>query len=147
MRISVIVPDRVIVVDGLSVTFDGASADDSVHTLQYDTDAAEGIVTYVDQRSEGFRDPEAISPWLSLWEEQLDAKQANVTAAYASAHGRFLDHQAEEAARAADAERQQEEARKASEAAAAAARAEEDARVEAKVREVIKQMAQAGASV
>lgn len=143
MRISVIVPDRTIVVDGLAVTFSGAPADDSVHTLQYDTDAAEGIVTYVDQRSEGLRDPAAVEPWLSLWGASFAAAQEKASVARAAADQRFRDWQAEEKTRAAEFERQQEEARKASEAAAKKAMAEEDARVEAKVREVIKQMAQA----
>lgn len=67
MHITVNVPDRYVAVDGIRAPIEGAVPDDSIRTLQYDTGHVEGIVTYVDMRSEGVRDPAVIAPWVNLW--------------------------------------------------------------------------------
>ncbi|MCV9940923.1 hypothetical protein OIU35_31620 [Boseaceae bacterium BT-24-1] len=128
MRISVIVPDRTIVVDGLAVTFEGALPDDSVRTLQYDTAAVEGIIGYVDQRHEPIRDPAIVAPWVAIWGYALTAKVEAATREGIATDERYAVWKSVEAARA---QAEQDIIRKAAEEIEAATAGVEAARAQA----------------
>jgi len=95
MRISVNVPDRVIVVDGHPVTFAVETAPEGVRTAYYDTDVFEGAVTGTDGRSDIIRDPAGIAPWVAIWTLELGKRLDGIAKALAVASDGFAAYEAD----------------------------------------------------
>jgi hypothetical protein len=114
MRVSVVVPDSTIVVDGAPLRFDFPVEDNTIEAIQWDSVALSGSI----QRhgsSESFKDPAIIAPYIEAWREEVNRRataSVDHESASLAAHQDYLKAEAEKKAEREAAAKAQAEAAK-----------------------------------
>lgn len=107
MRVSVIVEDRTVTIDGLALTVDMPKDADGVHAIQWDSERARGTIERTDGHGHVLTDDKIVAPYVAAWRAAHNIKLA-VDAEAAKAAAAETHREAEKVAAAADRRRQAE---------------------------------------
>lgn len=105
MRVSVIVEDRTVVVDGVALIVEVPPESVGIHAIQWDSDSARGSIERTDGHGHVLTDDKIVAPYVAAWRAARNIKLA-VDAEAAKAAAAETDREAEKVAAAAERRRQ-----------------------------------------